>query len=174
MSRYLLYFFQLHRTALLFLLASVVVFVLVALMGVNAIYTSYAKLHPAEMPAIVASTLPTRQSDALIHTLPFSELDIADLLHREADRGDLTIEEISYESRPEHDLPIVMRTASFNVTNNYATIRHYLDSVVHAQTNLTLDALDCARDDITTPEVNCVISISAYQRIAPTEANHAN
>jgi len=112
----------------------------------------------------------------LVQALPKVAIDIAELVHHEADNANISIEEISYESRVEHDLPIVLRSASFNLTNNYTTIRRYLDSVVHAQTNLTLDALDCTRDDISSAEVNCAITISAYQRFNPTpsESNHVN
>jgi hypothetical protein len=170
---YLAYFFRLHRASLVAVSISIVLLTCVVIIGINHLritHNNVSQIKTAALPTPVA----LKQSEVLIQSLPNSSTDIAELIHREAENAQITIEEISYESREEHDLPVVLRSASFNLTNNYTTIRHYLDSVVHAQTNLTLDALDCTRDDISSREVNCVITVSAYQRYnpAPAEGNH--
>ncbi|MET3109166.1 hypothetical protein AAKU67_004093 [Oxalobacteraceae bacterium GrIS 2.11] len=176
MMPYVVYFFRLHRTAVISIVTSVVLLSIVISVWVNHYrITRSSQLQSKTTPAS-PTPLPAKQSDLLIQSLPRINTDIAELLHREAGNAGLSIEEISYESRLEHDLPIELRSASFNLTNSYTTIRHYLDSVIHAQSNLTLDALDCTRDDIASPEVTCGITITAVQHYNPTpvEGNHVN
>jgi len=173
---YFAYFFRLHRASCIAVLLSIILLCAVLLVATNDWRITHNNQMHSHITSQSPTTVPFKQSDVLILSLPNASVDIAELVHREADSANISIEEISYESRVEHDLPIVLRSASFNLTNNYTTIRHYLDNVVHAQTNLTLDALDCTRDDISSPEVNCVITVSAYQRYNPAqiEGTHVN
>jgi len=172
---YLAYFFRLHRASLIAVLLSASVLFAVIAVAVNGWRLAHNNQTHGKSSAL-PTPLPLKQSDVLVQSLPTAAIDIAELVHREADSANISIEEISYESRVEHDLPIVLRSASFTLTENYKAIRQYLDSVVHAQSNLTLDALDCTRDDISSPEVNCVITVSAYQRYNPSQiaSTHVN
>jgi hypothetical protein len=163
---YFVYFFRLHRASVSAFFISVLLLCAFVLVWINDSRMTRNRELQQQIPTQKIATV-LRESDVLLQSLPTSSTDIADLLHRESERDQLPIDEISYESREEHDLPIVMRSASFTLTDSYATIRHYLDSVIHAQSNLTLDALDCTRDDISSRAVNCVITISAVQRRTP-------
>ena len=171
---YFTYFFRLHRSALMAVLVGMVVLVGAVIVWINAVQLSRVSEAQKNVGTTIAPLLPLKQSELLVRSLPATASDIAGLLHLNADNAGITLEEISYESRPEHDLPIELRNASFTLTNNYTTIRHYLDNVIHAQPNLTLDALDCTRNDIASPEVNCEITVSAIQRVMPLIAGSSH
>lgn len=170
LMQYLLYFFLLHRTRLLGVLFGLALLCAALLVWMNDIHMAQNGKSQPDTGLSLVPISTAKQQGILLNSLPNVSVDIAGLIHREADRAGITIEEISYESRLEHDFPIELRNASFSLSNNYMTIRQYLDSVVHAQSNLTLDTLDCTRDDISSPEINCVITLSALQRFSPTPA----
>lgn len=163
--RYYLYFFQRYRIVLIFMIMGIASLISVIVIGMHTLANN--KPVPPQIATNLNVTSPARQSEILLRSLSAASLDIAELLHREADNMDITLEEVSYEIRREQNLPVVLRNARFTLTNTYTTIRQYLDRVLHAQTNLTLDALDCTRDDIASREVNCAITISAVQRFNP-------
>ncbi|MET3124361.1 hypothetical protein AAKU67_003976 [Oxalobacteraceae bacterium GrIS 2.11] len=176
MMQYLVYFFRSHRASVTAALTSIVLLAIVISVWFNSVRIIRNNQLQSQTAPILPAPLPLKQSDLLIRSLPSTNTDIAELIHRQANVVGITIEEIGYESRLEHDLPIELRSASFNLLNSYTTIRQYLDSVVHAQSNLTLDALDCTRDDIASPEVTCAITITAVQHYnaTPVEGNHGN
>jgi hypothetical protein len=116
---------------------------------------------------LIAAQAPSARSH-LIQRLQTTTADLPEVLHRIADANDLSLDEVRYETRPEHDLPIVQRVASFTLTDSYAHVRHYVEQVLRAQNNLSLDAFDCTRQDIDVADVDCEIRIAAFEPLNMT------
>lgn len=111
---------------------------------------------PPALPAWLGSV------QQLLARLPVDDGQLAIRLHQVADKAGISLDEVSYQRQLEKNLPVWRTEASFTLTDGYPQIRRFLDLMVAGQTNLALEALDCTRDDISNPEVTCVIRLAAY------------
>ncbi len=164
---YLRFLWCQQRNAILLLSSSVVLLIIGFSQWVDAM-----RPHPIAPPNRSAPLLLTplqavSAGSRLIKRLQTNTADLSEVLHRVADTNDLSLDEVRYETRPERDLPIVQRAASFTLTDSYAHVRHYVEQVLRTQNNLSLEAFDCSREDIDIADVNCDIRITAFE---PVEA----
>lgn len=136
---------------------------------------------PASIPrrrvpvrAVARAVAPPSESSRLMARLPQNDTGLPELLHKQADAINVSLDEVSYSRERERGLAVWQQRASFSLDDSYGQIRHFLGGALRAQSNIALEALDCTRDDIASAELNCNIRVVAFARAdaMPTERSH--
>ncbi|WP_374350016.1 hypothetical protein [Chitinimonas sp.] len=125
---------------------------------------------PVVAPVVLAPQKAASQTSSalLLAQLPAQVESLPAILHREADRADVGLGEVSYANEPERALAIRRQQASFTLVENYGASRRFLGKLL-SHPSLALEALDCTRDDIVSPELSCAIRVASYGKASTSK-----
>ena len=94
----------------------------------------------------------------------FNNTQLVDVLNRVAEESKLSLDEVSFVLEENAAQPYLRYRATLTVSSAYPTIRRFLEQVRVRQPQVSLDTINCSRDDITTVELTCDLVMSAFYR----------
>ena len=96
-------------------------------------------------------------------TLPaFSSSSLLKVIDHAADKADVALDEVNYKLDEGRATQFVKYQANLSIAAPYAHVRRFIQSLGEPTANVSVDELNCAREDIGDTDLNCDLVISAY------------
>ena len=94
----------------------------------------------------------------------FNNTQLVDALNSVAEEMKLSLDEVSFILDDNVSQPYLRYHATLTVSSTYPTIRHFIDQVHAKQPDISLDSITCTRADISTVDLTCDLTLSAFYR----------
>lgn len=108
-------------------------------------------------------TLPLAKSD--VPELPkFSSAVFTERFHANAREVGLVLDEVSYSLESSGDQPYLRYRTTLSVNTGYPQIRRFIAALAVNMPHVSLDAIQCGRENIAANVLSCDLSFSAFFR----------
>jgi hypothetical protein len=141
-----------------------------SLEGRHAVQTAQADL--ARLQASISAKKPLTPPASLAGNpamaLPsFDNVELVQTLNSLAADANLPLDEVAYALDEGSSEPYLRYRINLAVAANYQAIRTFSDQFIGELPNVSLDAISCARRDVSTVPLTCDLAFSAFYRRSP-------
>jgi len=96
-------------------------------------------------------------------TLPaFSSPALLKVIDRAADKADIELNEVNYKLDDGRATQFQKYQATLSIAAPYANIRRFIQALGESAANVSVDELNCTREDIVDTELSCDLVVSAF------------
>lgn len=104
------------------------------------------------------------QDGAAVDLPAFEPVKLVDAINRLAIDSKLPLDEVSFVLEDNPSQHYLRYRATLTVSSRYPAIRRFMEALQTEQPQVSFDAVNCVREDITTTEPTCDLGLSAFYR----------
>lgn len=96
----------------------------------------------------------------------FHAVPLVNAIQRSAERTGTAVDEVTFALDDANMRPYIRYQANLTLTGHYPAMRAFFEDIQTTLRDVSLDGIQCSRDDIGTKEVGCMVTLSAFYRRA--------
>ena len=114
-----------------------------------------------DIPALV---VPASLQSAGLALPAFHAVPLVNAIQRSAERSGTAVDEVTFALDDANIRPYIRYQANLTLSGHYPAMRAFVEDMQTTLRYVSLDSIQCSRDDIGAKDVGCKVTLSAFYR----------